>query len=473
MLDDGLLQRALAVALDQGAEFAEIFVEDRHSRSLASEDGRVDQVISGGQCGAGIRIRRNGATAFAFTEELHDASLLQAVRTAAGAVSLQPEGKTISVNLNPRPVSQSVTNPSPVDTDPRTIPIEDKVAFLERMDRAAHSADPMISQVTAVYFESHHHIKIANSYGFIAEDERCRVRLRAQAIASRGEVSHQGFGSWGPGKTGGYEQFDAMPSPEEIATEAARQAIVLLEAGPAPSGRLPLVVTNGVGGILVHEACGHGLEGDVVSRSGSVYSGRLGQRVAPSCVTVVDDGSMTGEWGSGTFDDEGHPCRRNVLIDEGHLASFMHDATTADREGVNPTGNGRRASFRHLPMPRMTNTYVAPGSYHPEEIIGATDYGIYARSFGGGVADMATGMFSFTVREGYVIRNGRIEHPVTGVTIVGNGPEVLEQVDMVGNDLALAPVICGKDGQKAMVCVGQPTLRIREVTIGGSSKEDE
>lgn len=467
MLDHSLLSALLRRASGRGADFAEVFVERRSSRSLAAEDGRVDQATGGTQHGAGICVVCGGTTVFAFTEELTEASLLEAVDTVTSAARSQPEETVLSIDLTQR----HCANPSPVYEDPRQVPMSAKVAMLEQADRAARAVDPCISQVSAVYFESHHLIQIANTRGVLAEDERCRVRVRVQAIATRAGRASQGFGSWGPGETGGFERFAVLPSPASVGAEAARQALVLLEAGPAPAGRMPLVITNGVGGILFHEACGHGLEGDVVTRAGSIYAGRLGQMVASPAVTAIDSGVVPNAWGSGTFDDEGNPCQRTVLIAEGRLESYMHDAASARRDGVAPTGNGRRASFRHLPMPRMTNTYIDNGPYTPEQVLAATDNGIYARNFGGGVADMATGTFSFTIREGYVIRNGRLDYPVTGVAVVGNGPDALANVDMVANDLALAPVICGKDGQKAMVCVGQPTLRVSSVTIGGAAKE--
>lgn len=462
MLDKQLIQLLISEAMDRGAGFAEIFFEDRHSRSIGLEDGMVDQITSGVQRGVGIRIKKNDSTIFGFSENLEEVALLNVVQTLMQAISLQPKGESITIDFT----QKFASNPSPIENDPRDVDLGRKVELLNRMDKKCRSVDTLISQVTAVYFESYHNIQIANSSGLYVEDERCRIRLRCQAIATRSDKSRQGFGSWGPGIMGGYEQLRKNLIPEEIAIEAAEQALTLLEAEPAPSGQLPLVVTNGVGGVLVHEACGHGLEGDVTSRSGSVYADKMGKKVAPSIVTVIDDGSIPNQWGSGTFDDEGNMCKKNVLINEGYLTSYMHDAETGRSSGQSLTGNGRRASFRHLPMPRMTNTYIESGEHTPEQIIGGTDFGIFARSFGGGVADMATGMFSFNVREGYIIRKGRITNPVTGITVVGNGPSVLQKIDMVGNDLELAPVLCGKDGQKAMVTVGQPTIRISEVTIG-------
>lgn len=466
-VDRSLLERALARAARRGGEFAEVFVEERSSRSLALEDAAVDQVTGGRQRGLGIRVVRGPTSAFAFTEDLSERGVLAAADGAADALAGAGADRDVHVDL----VERRDQDPSPVKRPPGDLEVAAKAVLLGRADAAARAVDPHITQVTAVYFESHHRIQVANTEGLLTQGERCRVRLRAQAIATRPGRHRQGFGSYGPGETGGMEVLDRLPAPEEIGREAARQALALLDARPALSGRVPLVIANGVGGVLFHEACGHGLEADVLVHPQAVYAGKLGQLVASPLVTAVDDATVPRAWGSAAFDDEGTPSQRTVLIEEGRLAGYMYDAFGARRDGRRPTGNGRRASFRHLPIPRMSNTFILAGEHDPADIVAATPHGVYARNFSGGVVDMVTGTFTFNIREGYLIEDGRIQEPLAEMAVVGNGPDVLARVDMVGNDLELAPVICGKEGQKAMASVGQPTLRISEVTVGGAVKQ--
>ncbi len=320
-------------------------------------------------------------------------------------------------------------------------------------------------QVRVGYGEARRQVEIFNSDGRTAADDRTRVRLSAQVVARRGERVETG------GDTrGGHAGFELLATnPEEVADKAARRALTLLDAVDAPTGRLPVVVGNGFGGVLLHEAVGHGLEADAVQKGASVYAGRLGEQLAPELVTALDDGSRTNDWGSDGVDDEGTPTRPTTILEDGRLTSYLYDLVCARRDGVESTGNGRRESFRHLPVPRMTNTFFAPGDATPEDLIGGVERGLYAVSFGGGQVEPATGDFVFGVSEGYLIEGGKVTAPVRGATLVGNGLEALRLIDGIAADLEIATGYCGKGGQSVPAGVGQPHVRIRELTVGGTA----
>ena len=315
------------------------------------------------------------------------------------------------------------------------------------------------------YVESRRQVEVFNSEGRAAADDRTRVRLGAQVVARRDERVETGTDT-----RGGHAGFELLEAdPEAVAETAARRALTQLEAVDAPTGRLPVVVGNGFGGVLLHEAVGHGLEADAVQKGASVYAGRLGEQLAEGFVTAYDDGLRANDWGSDGIDDEGTPTRRTTIIEEGRLVSYLYDVVRARKDGAASTGNGRRESFRHLPVPRMTNTYFAPGAATPEELIGEIERGLYAVSFGGGQVEPATGDFVFGVSEGYLIEGGRVTAPVRGATLVGNGVEALRAIDGVAGDLEIASGFCGKAGQSVPAGVGQPHVRIRELTVGGTA----
>lgn len=457
-----LLENVLQTLVRGGADYGDVFVEDRTARSTFLEGDRLDHASHGRQRGVGIRVVRDEVTVYASTEQLSEPDLLRTAQEAVEALHVAaPAGAT--VRLTPVPVP----TPSTVHVPPESVSWQERVHVLDRAARAGRSADPRITRVAARLFESAHDIQVATTGGSYYAEHRCRIRLRVQATA-RDRSGRTAYGSWAPGGTGGFELLDQVARPEEVAAEAARQAIVLLDARAAPMGELPLVVSPGVGGVLLHEVCGHPLEADCLSRPGAAFSGMIGTRVASAGVTVVDDQIVPGGWGSAGVDDEGTPAQRTVVVDAGVLTGFLHDRMTAERLGHRCTGNGRRASFRHLPVPRMTNTFIAAGTDDPEEIVRDTPDGVYARSFSGGVADTTTGSFTFTIREGYRIRYGKLAEPLADLAIVGNGPQVLARIDRVGHDLSLAPSVCGKEGQKAMVSIGQPTVRVSAVTVGGT-----
>jgi TldD protein len=322
-------------------------------------------------------------------------------------------------------------------------------------------------QVSAGYGDSRRRILVANTDGVLAEDEQVRGLIRMSVVASGDAGMQTGFQS--AGQTVGFEMFDTVDV-EELARDAARQALTKLHARPAPSGSLPVVIKRGSGGVLFHEACGHGLEADLVAKGASVYRGKSGELVASPLVTLVDDGTMSTEWGAIGIDDEGHPSQYNVLIQDGVLTDYMWDYLRARKEGRKQSGNGRRQSYMHLPMVRMTNTYVLNGTEEPDDIVRATDHGVYIAKLGGGSVNTATGDFVFGMTEAYLIENGEITEPLREGNLVGNGPQVLRDIDLLGNDFAMGnPGTCGKDGQGVPVGDGQPTLRVKTMTIGGTA----
>ncbi len=345
--------------------------------------------------------------------------------------------------------------------------MQEKAELLHRLDAAARAAGNEIVQVSGGYSDSRKSILVANSDGLYATDSQTRTVLRVSVVANGDTGMQTGYES--TGHTTGFELFDRV-TPEELAAEATRRALTKLHARPAPSGTLPVVIRRGSGGVLFHEACGHGLEADHIVKGASVFQGRVGELVASPLVTLVDDGTMTGEWGHIGIDDEGHPAQRNVLIQDGVLTEYMWDFLRARSEGHAQSGNGRRQSYMHLPMVRMTNTYVLNGPDDPDDIIAATDYGVYVANLGGGQVDTASGDFVFGMTEAYLIENGRITEPLRDGNLIGNGPKVLADIDMLGNDFAMGhPGTCGKDGQGVPVGDGQPTLRVKALTVGGTA----
>ncbi len=445
-----------------GGEFAEVYAEDKRSTSAALDDGRVEQVTSGRDRGAGIRVVAGDTTGFAHTSDLTERGLLAAA-DAAAAAARQGGGGT-------RTVALTVSATAPVNTIeryPEEIGKTDKVALLRRMDDAARSEGPAIVQVSAGYGDSRKRVLIANSDGLLTNDEVVRCLLRISAVADGDTGMQTGFESMG--HTVGFEIFDIVDV-EQLARDAARQAISKLDARPAPSGSMPVVIRQGTGGVLFHEACGHGLEADHVVKGASVYKDKTGQLVASPLVTVVDDGTMAGEWGTLSIDDEGHRTRRNVLIEDGVLTDYMWDFLRSRKEGRAPSGNGRRQSYMHLPMVRMTNTFVTDGDSDPADIISSTEQGVYVAKLGGGQVNTASGDFVFGMTEAYLIENGEITAPLREANLIGNGPQALRDIDLVGNDFAMGgPGTCGKDGQGVPVGTGQPTLRVAALTVGGTA----
>ena len=456
LLDPAVAERAIARALAHGGEFAEVFAERRSGLTMAIDESRIESVQTGAEEGAGVRVLSGGTTYFAHVDGLDPADVERAAGEAAAALR--------GDRAEPRPLRAAVRGPEPIERPPGDVPAARKAELLRELDERARSAGGEISQAMASYGEARREVLVANSAGLLSGDDRTRVRIGAQAVARRGERVETGAETLGGHR--GFELFDDDPA--AIAAGAARKALVLLDAGPAPTGSMPVVVGGGFGGVLFHEMTGHGLEADHVQKGASVYAGKLGEIVAQPLLTAYDDGRMPGEWGSDAIDDEGAPTQKTRVIDEGRLVGFLYDRQTAERDDAAATGNGRRESFRHLPIPRMTNTYIAPGEAEPEAIIAEVEQGFYAVSFAGGQVDPATGDFVFGVNEGYLIERGEVTRPCRGATLVGNCLQALAAIDAVGNDFWMKTGMCGKGGQKVPVGTGQGHVRIASMTVGGT-----
>jgi len=454
----GLAEKILSRALRGGGETSDLFIEERRSLSLRLEDGRVENVISGGDLGGSIRITTGDSTVFGYVDSADEDSLL----ALAAELSRSGPGRTRSL---PTLAPVAVSGGGSVIVDPRTAEATVKSRLLHLSDEVARGTGRDIRQVMAVYGETRQRVWIAGSQGFQAADDRTRVMLSITVMAERQGVIQTGHDTLA--HHGGFELL-SEEAVGELAATAAERAILLLGGRPAPAGRMPVVLGNGFGGVLFHEACGHGLEADYVLKKSSVWEGRRGERIAGEHLFAYDDGVAPGMWGSAGCDDEGVPCQRTTLIEAGVLTAYLTDRLRAAALGLPLTGNGRRQDYRSLPYPRMTNTYFGPGEAKTEELIAGTSKGLYAKSLSGGEVNPATGDFVFAVEEGYLIDGGRVGPPVRGATLIGNGPEVLKSIDAVAGDLAIKAGTCGKEGQGVPVGSGQPTVRIRELTVGGT-----
>ncbi|TAM59218.1 metalloprotease TldD [bacterium] len=464
MLEDlprPLIERLLAVALERGGEHAELFHEQRLTHALRLQEGRIHEAGVNVTRGVGIRVRVGDQQGYGYSDDLSEASLERAARVA-GKIARSGSGVR-AVSVNERPVASVYVNGAWGDT----VAMARRVELLTRADAAARRADPRIRAVNGSLVDEVQNVLIATSDGLLVRDRRPLVSLTVQVVTERnGERTH---GYYGDGGRRGFEFYDRV-TPESIASEAARIALVNLEAVEAPAGEMPVVVGPGGGGVLLHEAVGHGLEADFNRQGVSLYSGRVGERVASDLVTIYDDGNLTGERGSIAMDDEGTPGQHKVLVERGILRGYMQDALNAELMHTHSTGSGRRQSFRHLPQPRMTNTYMPAGELQPDEVIRGVQRGFYAKSFSGGQVEISKGDFVFMVGEGYLIEDGRLTAPVKGATLIGNGPQIMTRVRAVGSDLKLASgsYTCGKGGQLVPVGVGLPTLLIASMTVGGS-----
>ncbi len=458
LIDPGVAERVLARALAHGGRFAEVFAERRRGFSVSIDESRIESVQSGAEEGAGVRVVDGGTTYFAHVDGLDPDDLERAAVEAASAVR--------GDRTEPRPLRAEAPSPLPVERRPEDIPAERKAALLRELDERGRAQGDEIAQFTASYAEGRRQVAIANSDGLLSGDDRTRVRIGSQAVARRGSTVETGAETLGAHR--GFELLE--DDPLQIAEQAARKALTLLDAGPAPSGSMPVVVGGGFGGVLFHEMTGHGLEADHIHKGASVYVGKLGEQVAQPLLNAYDDGRLPGEWGSDAVDDEGTPTQKTQVIEDGRLTTYLYDHLSAERDGVASTGNGRRESFRHLPIPRMTNTYIAPGDATPEEMIAEVERGFYAVSFAGGQVDPATGDFVFGVSEGYLIEAGKVTRPCRGATLIGNCLEALEAIDAVGDDFFMKTGICGKGGQKVPVGTGQGHVRVRAMTVGGTER---
>jgi TldD protein len=462
VIEEALVSKVLGTAMRTGGDFAEVFVEDKRSSSALLDDGRIEELSSGRDRGAGIRVVVGDTTGFAHTADISEAGLTAAAEAAAAAAKGGGGGlRTVALTR------QATNRPNEILIFPGDVAKGTKVELLRRADEAARASGSAIKQVSARYGDSRRRILVANSEGVLAEDDQVRTLFSVGVVAT-GDTGMQ-TGRESIGHTVGFELFDRYDV-EELARKAANRALVKLNARPAPSGSMPIVMGPGGGGVLFHEACGHGLEADHIAKNVSVYAGRMGELVASPLVTLVDDGTVAAEWGAIGIDDEGTQAQRNVLIQDGVLTDYMWDQLRSRKEGRRLSGNGRRQSYQHLPMVRMTNTYLLAGKDDPDDIVASTGSGVYVSHLAGGSVNTATGDFVFGMTEAYLIEDGRITEPLREGNLIGNGPKVLEMIDAVGNDFRMGPPgTCGKDGQGVPVGDGVPTLRVTAMTVGGTA----
>jgi TldD protein len=446
-------------ALRNGGDFAEVFCEERGGFGLSIDEARVERAQQGSERGAGVRVVSGETTYFAHVDGLAEPDLMRAADAAAAALSGERAGAE-GLAAAEAPELQEI------GTAPEDVPAERKVELLRALDERARAAGGDVAQVQGSYAEGRRRVQVASSEGVHATDDRTRVRLGAQVVARRGDVVETGFETLGAHR--GFELV-ADGAAEALGEEAAGKALTLLDADPAPAGSMPVVVGKGFGGVLFHEMTGHGLEADAVQKGASVYAGKVGERVAQPHLVAYDDGRLPGAWGTGAIDDEGAPSQKTAVIEEGKVTSYLYDVLRGRKDGTASTANGRRESFRHLPIPRMTNTYIDPGEAEPDELIAEVDRGFYAVSFAGGQVDPATGDFVFGVSEGYLIEGGKVTKPCRGATLIGNCLDALGRIDAVANDFEMKTGFCGKDGQRVPVGTGQGHVRIGALTVGGTA----
>ncbi|SNR66169.1 TldD/PmbA family protein [Desulfurobacterium atlanticum] len=447
--------------IKRGADFADLFFEKKFTFTAKLEDNKVESVSNGIEIGVGIRMIKGGKTFYGFTNDITQKAILNVINNLAPANGDKP----VSINWEPKEKRYQQVVDGGVDFN---VSSEDKIMLLKRANYRARECGDRIKQVTVVLKDSIQEVVIVNSLGHIVEDIRPRVVFYVLVVASDGKSLQTGYEP--VGHLGDYSLFNEY-QPEDIALNAAERALKMLSAEPAPAGTFTVVISSKAGGTMIHEAVGHGLEADIANQGLSVYSGKLGEKVASELVTVIDDGTLKGKYGSSGYDDEGVPTGKTVLIENGILKSFMYDRLQSEQSGTFIlTGNGRRQSYMHVPIPRMTNTFIAPGNDNPQDIIEGTDRGIYVVKMGGGQVNTVNGDFVFEISEGYMIENGKITYPIKGASLIGNGPAVLQNIDAVGNDLGFAIGTCGKDGQGVPVSDALPTIRIKEITVGGTKR---
>jgi TldD protein len=454
-------EKVLRRALAAGGEFADIYYEDNAFTHVLCEDGKIERVLAAVDRGVGIRVICGLSTAYGYTNELTEESLL----LLAESVSRGFRGGAFTGNIT---VTGRRTAPAlPISIPPDQVELAAKVDMVSRADRAARGYDSRVRQVAATYRDFQVKSQTVNSLGEFREENSTSTVFLVQVVAQDGGVTQTGYEPLGAQR--GFELFD-QASPEDLALKAAKRGVMMLGAKKAPAGEMPVVISSEAGGTMVHEAIGHGLEADLVQAGTSVYKGRIGEKVASELVTVLDDATIPYARGSFGFDSEGTAARKTVLVEKGILKGYMYDRLSAMKDGCASTGNGRRESYRQRPIVRMTNTLIAPGESDPAGIIGSVTSGLFVRRMGGGQVNTVTGDFVFEVSEGYLIENGVVGEPVRGATLAGNGPEVLKKVAMVGNDLGFGIGTCGKDGQGVPVADAQPTLLITGITVGGSKR---
>jgi TldD protein len=458
-MDKDTLNRIIAEALKNGGEFAEVYLESRMSRNIVMEESKFKSGLYGISQGAGVRVISGNKTGYAYTDDITLENLMRAANVASYVA--RDGGSVTPVDLTGTSRQDFITIEKPL----RDVADEQRIEIIERADQAALEYDSRIKMAMISHYDELRGRVIANSEGTYLKDELPLLFFIVQTMSEDGNARH--LSRERISKHSGFEMFDQV-TPEEVAERAAREAIAMLDAEDAPAGIMDVVMQNGLGGVLVHEAVGHPLEADSIAKEVGAFTGKVGQKVASDVFTMVDDGTIPNARGTINYDDEGTQAQRNVLIEKGVLQGYMTDILSAKQLDLKRTGNGRRESFRYIPIPRMTNTFIDQGESDPADILASTDKGIYVQSLSGGSVNAVTGVFNFTCREAYLIENGKKTRPVRGATLIGSCLEVISNIDAVGNDLAFGPGICGKGQQDAEVDAGQPTVRIRGINVGGS-----
>lgn len=457
-IDRETLAKVIAKALEKGGDFADVYIENRISRQIVMEESKFKSGLYGISQGAGVRVISGNKTGYAYTDEITEEKLLRAAEVASYVATNGNMVSPAGISVTSRPSFVTVRQPLGEIAD------EKRIEIIKRADQAAKEYDPRIKMVSIDYNDEVRSRVIANSEGIYLKDELPLLFFIVQAMSDDGNARHMSRERLS--QHSGFEIFEQV-TPETVAKNAAREAIAMLAAGDAPAGIMDVVMQNGWGGVLVHEAVGHPLEADNIAKGVGAFTGKMGKKVAADCFTMVDDGTLPNFRGTINFDDEGTEAKRNVLIENGVLKGFMTDVLSAKQLSMARTGNGRRESFRYIPIPRMTNTFIDTGKDKPEDILSSTKKGIYVQSLSGGSVNPVTGVFNFTCREAYMIDNGKKTTPVKGATLIGSCMDVISNIDAVGNDLDFGPGICGK-GQSAEVSAGMPTVRIRGINVGGS-----
>ncbi|MCL2213154.1 MAG: TldD/PmbA family protein [Oscillospiraceae bacterium] len=460
MLNSALVKDVLHQALSTGGDFSELFVENKRGESLLMRNGVLEEAVSGITYGCGLRIFNGGNCVYAYTNDTDRDSLLRLATQAAAAINKDGGGQVLDFDR------KDVPNAHPIRIQHFDVDKKTKIDLLRTAHAAAMEHDSAVSQTTCGYASSVQNVLIANSEGLWAEDTRVRGRATIGAIASN--ANEKQTGGLNPGALAGFEFMESLNF-ADLGAEAARIAVTMLRADHCPAGTFPVIIDNGFGGVIFHEACGHSVEATGIVKGASEFAGKLGQKIAADCVNAVDDGTIQGAWGSINIDDEGMAGQKNVLIKDGILTSYLVDKLNGQKMRMAPTGSGRRESYRFAPTSRMTNTFICNGTHTTAEIISATEYGLYAAKMGGGSVNPATGEFNFAVLEGYMVRNGKIAEPVRGATLIGKGGDVLMNIDMIGNNLERAQGICGSVSGGVPTDVGQPMLRVKQMTVGGRS----
>ncbi len=459
MIEEKLTRDILNILLSGGADFSEIFVQKRSSNNIKLEDSKIENSTSGFDSGCGLRLWFGESTFYGFVDSLQSEKLRTAAKVLSSAAVKSGKCKVLDLSENKSKYRPSIKKyPSSVDPG-----IKKDILF--SVDKSSRDFNSKIIQVTSSLSDIEEETYIANSYGSFSRESVVRVFLAVNVVARNRKDVRTGYKSLA--KTSGYEALDGR-RPRNLALEASRIAVTMLDSVNAPIGIQPVVIGPAFGGVIFHEASGHGLEADAVVKDSTVFKDKIGKKIASSMVTAVDDPTTGGSWGSYKFDGEGFPSQRTVLIKDGILESYIYDLKSAKKLGAVQTGNGRRQSYRHIPIPRMSNTYIDRGTQSHESIIRSVNKGIYAKEFAGGQVDPATGDFVFGISEGYMIENGRLGQPIKGATLIGNGPEVLKNIEAVADDLEFAPGFCGKGGQSISNEVGQPTIKVSGITVGGT-----